>query len=143
MNLDKELKIYLQMIRFLDESTDDYLYLYDFAGEKIYFTEKICKKYLLSNVEEGISFSEWSKTMYFKDVSLLEKDMEKMKQGITSSHNLEYRLVDREGNRIWINSRGKVQKDPEGNPSVMVGSISELSEGRMIDGLTKLTRCAR
>ena len=32
MNLDKELKIYLQMIRFLDESTDDYLYLYDFAG---------------------------------------------------------------------------------------------------------------
>ena len=41
MNLDKELKIYLQMIRFLDESTDDYLYLYDFAGEKIYFTEKI------------------------------------------------------------------------------------------------------
>lgn len=138
MNLDKELKIYLQMIRFLDESTDDYLYLYDFAGEKIYFTEKICKKYLLSNVEEGISFSEWSKIMYFKDVSLLEKDMEKMKQGITSSHNLEYRLVDREGNRIWINCRGKVQKDPEGNPSVMVGSISELSEGRMIDGLTKL-----
>ena len=138
MNLDKELKIYLQMIRFLDESTDDYLYLYDFAGEKIYFTEKICKKYLLSNVEEGISFSEWSKIMYFKDVSLLEKDMEKMKQGITSSHNLEYRLVDREGNRIWINCRGKVQKDSEGNPSVMVGSISELSEGRMIDGLTKL-----
>ena len=43
MNLDKELKIYLQMIRFLDESTDDYLYLSDFAGEKIYFTEKICK----------------------------------------------------------------------------------------------------
>lgn len=138
MNLDKELKIYLQMIRFLDESTDDYLYLYDFTGEKIYFTEKICKKYLLSNVEEGISFSEWSKIMYFKDVPLLEKDMEKMKQGITSSHNLEYRLVDREGNRIWINCRGKVQKDPEGKPSVMVGSISELSEGRMIDGLTKL-----
>lgn len=28
MNLDKELKIYMQTIRFLDDSTDDYFYLF-------------------------------------------------------------------------------------------------------------------
>ena len=45
MNLDKELKIYMQTIRFLDDSTDDYFYLYDLANDRIYFTEKICEKY--------------------------------------------------------------------------------------------------
>ena len=41
MNLDKELKIYMQTIRFLDDSTDDYFYLYDLANDRIYFTEKM------------------------------------------------------------------------------------------------------
>ena len=43
ISLDKELKIYMQTIRFLDDSTDDYFYLYDLINDRIYFTEKICE----------------------------------------------------------------------------------------------------
>lgn len=138
MNLDEELKIYLQAMCFLNESTEDYFYIYDFANEKLYFTNKICQKYPLSNVEKGISFSEWSKVVYFRDVSLLEQDINEIKNGQKESHDLEYRLVDRDGNRVWINCRGNIQKDSDGNPAVLIGSISELAVGRMVDSLTRL-----
>lgn len=138
MNLDEELKIYLQAMCFLNESTEDYFYIYYFANEKLYFTNKICQKYPLSNVEKGISFSEWSKVVYFRDVSLLEQDINEIKNGQKESHDLEYRIVDRDGNRVWINCRGNIQKDSDGNPAVLIGSISELAVGRMVDSLTRL-----
>ena len=39
MDIREELSIYRQVIQFLDESTEAYLYLYDLVNGKIYFTD--------------------------------------------------------------------------------------------------------
>ena len=44
MDINEEMKIYMQTIGFLDESTNDYLYIYDMISDRIYFTDKICEK---------------------------------------------------------------------------------------------------
>ena len=41
ISLDKELKIYMQTIRFLDDSTDDYFYLYDLINDRIYYRKNL------------------------------------------------------------------------------------------------------
>ena len=51
----------------LDESTDDYLYLYDLINKKLYFTDKICEKYSIPSGMEGIPIESWIRIVYPKD----------------------------------------------------------------------------
>ena len=101
MNLE-ELKIYMQTIRFLDESTDDYLYIYDFVNDRLYFTGKICEKYDIVPEENGVPLSVWAGIVYPKDREQLEKNISDIKNGISDNHDLEYRLVDRDVDKVWI-----------------------------------------
>ena len=64
IHLEEERKLYIKTMEFLSESTDDYLYLYDLICDKIYFTDKICKKYNLTPVEGGMLLKEWKKFVY-------------------------------------------------------------------------------
>ena len=61
IHLEEERKLYIKTMEFLSESTDDYLYLYDLICDKIYFTDKICKKYNLTPDEGGMLLKEWKK----------------------------------------------------------------------------------
>ena len=137
MNLE-ELKIYMQTIRFLDESTDDYLYIYDFVNDRLYFTGKICEKYDIVPEENGVPLSVWARIVYPKDREQLEKNISDIKNGISDNHDLEYRLVDRDGDKVWIYCRGIVVKDKENQGVFLMGSISELAMGRKVDNLTGL-----
>lgn len=138
MNLNENLKIYMQTIRLMDESTDDYLYLYDLVNDRLYFTDKIRRKYPLPPGENGLPISQWAKIVYARDFQQLDQNLSEIRQGNSENHDMEYRLLDREGNRVWVNCRGTVQKDQEGNPILLVGCVSELAMGRMVDSLTGL-----
>ena len=138
MDLDKELKRYMQTIRFLDDSTDDYFYLYDLTHDRIYFTEKISKKYPIASEKRGIPFSEWSKIVYEKDLKQLKHKVGKIISGKSNSHYMEYRLVDKEENRVWVVCRGTVLKADDGTPGFLIGNISEDAVRRKLDDLTGL-----
>lgn len=139
MDWDEKRKILIQTIRFLDKSTKVYFYLYDLVNKRVYFTDKICEKYLLPSAgEQGISVDIWKSIIYPRDWKMLEENSRKVKDGLTDSYNREYRLIDRNGNKVWINCRGTVQKDEYGRPEFMIGNISELVEGYRVDNLTGL-----
>ena len=65
IHLEEERKIYMRTIQFLDESTDDYLYLYDLINKKLYFTDKICEKYSIPSGMEGIPIDKWLSNLFF------------------------------------------------------------------------------
>lgn len=139
MSMMAEIQIYMKAIQFLDETTEDYLYLYDLMNGKIYFTDKIYEKYPLPRTGgEGISVEEWAKIVYPSDRKRLEESLRDIQEGRSDSHNMEYRLIDHQGNRIWINCRGTVQKNETGSFRILIGMVSELALGRKIDNLTGL-----
>ena len=138
ISLDKELKIYMQTIRFLDDSTDDYFYLYDLINDRIYFTEKICEKYPIVSEKGGIPLSEWRKIVYPKDLESLKCEMNRITCGENDNHCMEYRLVDKNGNRVWIVCRGTVLKKEDGTPAFLIGNVSEGAVRRELDSLTGL-----
>lgn len=138
MNLDKELKIYMQTIRFLDDSTDDYFYLYDMANDRLYFTEKICEKYPITLEKEGIPFSEWMKIVYAKDRNRLQQEIQSVANGNRETHYMEYRLIDKGGNRVWVYCRGTVLKESNEDSGFLIGSVSEVIMRRVVDSLTGL-----
>ena len=58
MNKDEmhqKVKQYLQMLRFLNESTDDYLFVWDFKTGSIYFAKDINERFPIGSARARVS----------------------------------------------------------------------------------------
>lgn len=142
MSIRETINIYIQTMQVLDETTEDYLYIYDIINKRAYFTGKICRKYgLPDRGTEGFPLNVWEDIVYHKDLELLRKSLREIEEGVSENHNLEYRLVDSEGNKVWIRCKGTVQKNRDGIVQILIGSISELAMRRKVDKLTGLWNC--
>lgn len=135
----QDIQTYLDTLRFLNESTDDYLYLTDFQTDRIYFSGPIYEKYNLNLLEkEYCSQKDWKDIIYDRDLPAFQENMAQIQSGTLLIHNMEYRLLDRQGNKIWISSRGKCQLDASGKPRLMIGRVSDMALARKVDLLTGL-----
>ena len=136
---EQDIQTYLDTLRFLNESTDDYLYLTDFQTDRIYFSGPIYEKYNLNLLEkEYCSQKDWKDIIYDRDLPAFQENMDQVQSGTLLIHNMEYRLLDRQGNKIWISSRGKCQLDASGRPRLMIGRVSDMALARKVDLLTGL-----
>ena len=134
----------LEVLRFLSDSTDDYLFSWNFQEDRIYFPGPIWKRYAVMEQGETIcSVDDWCKVVYEKDLPMLQNEFERLRRGEVKKHNMEYRLVDREGNRVWISCRGQCQLDRQGNPIRMIGRVSDTVLAGEVDALTGLFTSAR
>ncbi len=134
-----KLKNYLQMIQFFDISTENYIYLCDIKNDRVYFTDKIRERFPIPETEgEGNSIEEWMSVVYSKDRAIVLENCRLVKNGEQKTYNNEYRLVDRDGIPCWVSSRGTTIDDENGQPSMMLGRVSELVVGHKVDGLTGL-----
>ena len=138
MNKDEmhqKVKQYLQMLRFLNESTDDYLFVWNFKTGSIYFAKDINERFPIGpQPEQGYQVEDWEKIVYLKDLSTVKEDFARLIHGETDTHDMEYRLVDRRGRRVWISCRGKSIFEKDNSPLMMIGRVSDQSLKR-IDSL--------
>ncbi len=137
--MKEKLELYRSVIQLLNKSVHDDLYIVDLSDDRIYFTEKFCTEYSLpSSGEEGIPFSICKDWIYSRDLKQLEEAAADIKSGRKEKLNAEYRILDKEGNRIWIKCRGNVYQDESGTPILLCGGISRLAIRHQIDALTGL-----
>lgn len=135
----QDVEQYLQTMRLLNESTDDYLFLWDLQQKRIYIFGGIHEKFDLgSSPEEGHTLEDWTSVVYSRDLPAVSEHLNLIMEGRETVHNMEYRLVDRKGNRIWISCRGKAQFDTDGRQLCMIGRISDKALEKKADPLTGL-----
>lgn len=133
----KTVEAQLEVLRFLNENTDDYLFLLDLQANRLYLPQTFWSKYPLKKRGENYcTLEDWCDLVYAKDRPALEANLELLRQGKALEHDMEYRLMDREGNRVWISCRGHCQVDQQGLPSIMIGQISDTILERTGDPLT-------
>lgn len=136
---EKLFKQYCETLRILNESTDDYLYIARLDTKRFYYWGNIEERYPLPrNREDGYSIEEYSKAVYDHDAAALEQDIRYVLEGKQDTHDMEYRLVDREGNQVWTSCRGKVVYDEQGKRLFMMGRISDTVLLGKTDSLTGL-----
>lgn len=135
----QDVEQYLQTMRLLNESTDDYLFLWDLQHKRIYIFGGIHEKFDLgSSPEEGHTLEDWISVVYNRDLPAVSEHLNLIMEGRETVHNMEYRLIDRKGNRIWISCRGKAQFDADGRQLCMIGRISDKVLEKKADPLTGL-----
>lgn len=143
-NGNQQLLDAFQTLTILNESTDDHLFLVDWKAGLIYFSDDISKCYPLSeNFKDGYAISEWLSIVYERDVASLSADLNAIQNKIKDTHNIEYRLTDREGNLIWVSSRGKSQYDEEHDTYTMIGRISNSALMGKTDSMTGLKNSSK
>lgn len=121
---EERTKNYLNALEILSQSTDDFLFLFDISSDKIWFFGEIDEVYNLCNKGEAtISIEQMLNIVYPSDRAPLKRDLDEIRQGKKEFHDMEYRLVDNNGNSVWVSSRGKVVQD--GNSIIMIGRVSE------------------
>lgn len=129
-----------EVMRVFAQCTDDYLFLFDLDKDEYIISEGVLKKFDLpgnhffhaGEVLEGI--------VYPEDRQGLSEDIEKLKNGESREHNLEYRWVDRNGKIVWINCRGVVTQDSarEEQTKLLIGRVTEIGSKRKADNVTGL-----
>lgn len=139
----KSMAGYLNTLVFLNESTDDHLYLWELAEDRLRFASQISEKFALPEREEGYLMEEWLEIVYFRDRAALKQELEQLRSGELDTHNQEYRLLDRENKWIWVRARGKLIFGLDGRPERMIGLISDRELGTKTDPVTGLMNMAR
>ena len=138
-NYNEKINSYLNVLEILSQSTDDYLFLLDVKNDKNWFFGDVEKNYNLIKEDNRINTTEeMMNIIHPADRKKVSDDIEELVQGKKDVHDMEYRWVNKNGQSVWISCRGKVIKDEEGKPFVMIGRVSEEAMRHLFNPLTGL-----
>lgn len=136
-NDKKFVEAYRNVLDFLNETSNDYYFFFDFYNATFYFSEKnLGKVSFFPKDRTFCTLEEWKSIVYPKDLPMLVAEFEGMQAGKYPIHNLEYRITNVRGELVWVHSRGKSQVNDQGVPLWMIGRISESALHNKADKFT-------
>ena len=126
------------LFEIITECMDDYLYIFDLQNNIFEISQSAVERFNIpSNILTDMS-NEVMKVVYEGDREMLAKHLADICEGREKVHNLHYRWLDKEGMPVWINSRGIVVNDQQGNAEYLVGCLNETGNKRRADNVTGL-----
>ena len=126
------------LFEIITECMDDYLYIFDLQNNIFEISQSAVERFNIpSNILTDMS-NEVMKVVYEEDREMLAKHLADICEGREKVHNLHYRWLDKEGMPVWINSRGIVINDQQGNAEYLVGCLNETGNKRRADNVTGL-----
>lgn len=129
----------LKLIDTINRSTDDYLFIWDISEDKRWFFGDIDKNYdIRKNGSETNSTPEMLKIIHPADRAAVLASLTDIKNGKKDTHNMDYRWINRKGEKVWINCHGTVVKDNNNQPYLMIGRVSEENLRHLFNPLTSL-----
>ena len=130
----------LELVRVMNASIPDSLYVWDLDEDKVFYTQPISYKYVLQHKDEqGFAVQELLNLTYPLDRPKIEKQIFRIANGLESEFEIEYRLVNREGKRVWINNKGQQLTIANGEKRVVIGCCSTSIFDTRVDKLTGLS----
>lgn len=130
---------YKNVLEIISQSTDDFLFLFDIEKSENWFFGSVNRDYELQNDEKiATTVEEMLKVIHPGDRRSFSENLDKISNGTKDILNMDYRWINRHGQTVWLNCRGKVIKDEIGKPVVMIGRVSEEALKHLFNPLTGL-----
>lgn len=136
------METYTRVLDIINQSTDDFLFVLDIEKSENRFFGPIDRDYHITRREDGINrFEDMLEIVHHADRKALVEDVDRIFRGEQSSHDMNYRWINRKGEIVWVNCRGKVIED--GGRRIMVGRVSEETLRHLYNPLTGLWNKAK
>lgn len=127
-----------EVIDILNPTIDDYIYILDIQNDVYCISENAMERFPVP-FKQFDNVTETLRTfVYPNDWEILQQDLDRIMKKETKFHNLQYRWLDKEGNAVWINCRGRVICDDSGEPEFLVGCINEIGKKQKADNVSGL-----
>lgn len=127
---------YENILQVLSECTDDYIYIYDMNNDFYRVSSEALELYNLPGDRFYNATEQILDVVHPDDKAMLVSDLTNIKDGISTTHNLEYRWIDKSGKATWISCRGKVFDTGNPDDLILIGRIHRLGIKRKADDLT-------
>lgn len=127
-----------EVIQLFNPYMDDYLYIMDLQNDSYRISEHAVERFMLPGAAFQNALEKHKQFVYAEDLPLLDEDFELMLSGQKTAHNLHYRWLDRSGKPVWINCRGGVVTDEDGQPRYLIGCINETGKKQRADNTSGL-----
>lgn len=117
--------------------TDDYLFLLDLDKNEYSISKGALEKFNLPSAHFSNATKVLGQVIHPEDMDALVEDLEDLRQGDRTGHDMEYRWVDREGRTVWISCRGTVIREEAGGepgPGRQDNGNRQPAQGRQCDG---------
>lgn len=132
-------KTTLQLMDTINHSTDDYLFIWDIQADKRWFFGDIDQYYdIRKNGSETNNTKEMMRIIHPADRAAVLESLTQISKGEKDIHNMDYRWIKRNGDKVWINCHGTVIRDDENKPYLMIGRVSEENLRHLYNPLTGL-----
>jgi diguanylate cyclase (GGDEF)-like protein len=127
-----------QIIKLFAPSMDDYLYVCDFK-EDYYQISPGAEQRFLMPADHFYHITETHRNfVYAEDWPKVQEELRMLQEGEKTTHNIQYRWLNRDGHPIWINCRGQILADEDGSPHFLVGCINEIGKKQVADNISGL-----
>lgn len=127
-----------QVMDVLHPCMDDYLYVLDIKHDYYSIAPGAQKRFRMEKAEFSHATEKFREFIYPDDYDMLCRDLEQIGKGQKEFHNLQYRWMDQEGDPVWINCRGHVLRDEDGQPEYLIGCINEIARKKKADNVSGL-----
>lgn len=123
----------------LMNNIDDYFYLGDLSTNTFYVSQNMYADFDLPDrlVEDLVNV--WGKLIHEKDKERYHKSIEDLLNGKQDTHNEEYQILNRQGQYVWVHSKGSLNRDPLTNrPLSFIGIVKKPASIGKVDSVTGL-----
>lgn len=122
----------------LVRSTDSYIYIINMKTDVALVSPNMNEDFDLGGrlVPELIPI--WGKLINPKDFGRYSESIEVMLNGETDIHDVEYQVMNRKGEYVWVGCRGILKRDDDGEPVLFAGVVTNLGSKGKIDYTTGL-----
>jgi diguanylate cyclase (GGDEF)-like protein/PAS domain S-box-containing protein len=117
---------------------NDGLWDWNLTTGEIYFSPRWGNMLGYSDNESWSSPEEWFSQIHTDDRERVRAEISTHCDGKTPEFVCEYRMHHKNGGYIWTLSRGVAVRDSTGEAIRMAGSQTDITEGKVVDALTRL-----
>lgn len=135
----KQFNDYYKMLIFLNESTNDHLFLWDIKKNIFFFAKELSNSRMVKQeTVAGYSFDVFLNGIYQKDRDYVRHVLENVRSGKKGEIDFNTRLYDDFHGKLWMNCRGRVILDELHTSEILIGRLSESVLAGKMDLLTGL-----
>lgn len=121
------------------KSTDDYIYVIDMKTDTALISENMLEDFdLPDRIIKGL-IPIWGDLILERDQPAFYHSIQIMLDNETSIHDVEYQVLNRKNEYVWVVCRGELKRDENGEPLMFAGVITNIGKKGKIDPITGLS----
>jgi PAS domain S-box-containing protein len=108
------------------------------ATDEVHFSERWSSIIGYRSADIGTRPDEWFSRIHPEDLARVRGDIDAHLKGLTPHFESEHRMQHKTGTFRWVLARGLATRDAAGVVTRIAGSLSDITEGKVMDALTGL-----